>query len=330
MRFGRERPSGHFRFSLRSLVVLTVFVTGLGATTAACLRATWALDGVLAGHSGPVRRAMYTADGHHIVTAGADMAVMVWDASSFERVAVLEGPGAMLECVDVSPDGSLVVTGDGLGVGRLWKAGTGGEAASLAGHGGPLKCASFSADGRLVATGGGDGTGRIWDVASGDECALLEGHSGAVLSCSFSPDGTRVATGGSDGAARIYDAATGRCLAIVMERGSTVESVSFSSDGHRLTTVAGHDWKPRIWDASTGELLGSRSVRRPTRPHYSPDGSRTVLFGEDDLARVWRQRRPDRWWGIFWLWECWATIAFAGAFVVSLVDDSRALRAKGA
>ena len=41
---------------------------------------------------------------------------------------------------------------------------------------------------------------------------------------------------------------------------------------------------------------------------------------------VWRLKHPTTWWGIAWLWEFWATVAFGVALIWSLWRDGRMLR----
>jgi len=58
---------------------------------------------------------------------------------------------------------------------------------------------------------------------------------------------------------------------------------------------------------------------------FSPDGERVAITTDDAGTRIYRRRRPEWWWGIFYLWEFWVTVAFAGVFVWSVVRDRRAL-----
>lgn len=71
---------------------------------------------------------------------------------------------------------------------------------------------------------------------------------------------------------------------------------------------------------------------------FSPDGSRimteSVVYAPDYLTtnrllerevRIYRRRRPEWWWGVFYLWEFWLTAAFAGLFVWSVWRDRKAL-----
>ena len=59
----------------------------------------------------------------------------------------------------------------------------------------------------------------------------------------------------------------------------------------------------------------------------SPDANWVaVLVG--DTARIWRRRRPEWWWGVFYLKELWATALFAVLFVRSILRDRRMLAAR--
>ncbi len=62
---------------------------------------------------------------------------------------------------------------------------------------------------------------------------------------------------------------------------------------------------------------------------FSPDGEKIVTATNLGDIRVWRRRRPEWWWGVFYLPEFWLTAAFAGLFVWSVVRDRRSLRKKG-
>jgi len=65
---------------------------------------------------------------------------------------------------------------------------------------------------------------------------------------------------------------------------------------------------------------------------FSPNGRAVAFSGPGNISvSIYRRRRPEWWWGVFWLWEFWLTAALATAFVWSLVADRRRLaRANGA
>ena len=61
---------------------------------------------------------------------------------------------------------------------------------------------------------------------------------------------------------------------------------------------------------------------------WSPDG-RLLKNEIGETALVWHRRRPEWWWGAFYLWEFWLTAAFAALFAWSVVKDRGALAAAG-
>ena len=62
---------------------------------------------------------------------------------------------------------------------------------------------------------------------------------------------------------------------------------SFSPDGRRVVTVSGDT--ARVWDATTGQLLGPSLLHQGQVRHaaFSPDGRCVVSASEDQTARVW-------------------------------------------
>ena len=142
----------------------------------------------------------------------------VWDASSGELVARLQGTGDEFRRPRFSPDGTLLatVTGAGHAV-RVWDAHSGELRRAGFGTGsGPLAsrivaATAFSEDGRQLLTVYDFGELRVWDTASGQ--LLVEPPSqvfsrmNTVLDVAFSKDRTHV-TQLNDNAAL----ATYRCL----------------------------------------------------------------------------------------------------------------------
>jgi len=95
-----------------------------------------------------------------------------------------------------------------------------------------------------------------------------------------------------------------------------------------------------VRDAATGEELTELGLEET---HFSTGGvefypiatfaDNALLFvrsdpvGSNSRIGIFRRRRPEWWWGVFYLWEFWLTAAFAAIFVWSVVRDRRALRA---
>jgi len=83
----------------------------------------------------------------------------------------------------------------------------------------------------------------------------------------------------------------------------------------------------RIWHpfwGLVGHLTGHRGQIGPVAGSVYVGIIATAA--EDDSVRIWRSRRPYQWWGVFYLWEFWLTVAFAGLFVWSVWRDRSALK----
>ena len=80
-------------------------------------------------------------------------------------------------------------------------------------------------------------------------------------------------------------------------------------------------------------IVDGRALARIATPEpvtmfgFSPDGERVALLTRDNVY-IYRRRRPEWWWGVFWLWEFWLTAAFAALLIWSIIRDRRALRAR--
>jgi serine/threonine protein kinase/WD40 repeat protein len=115
----------------------------------------------------------------------------------------------------------------------------------------------------------------------------------------FSPDGRRVLDQDADGTFRVWDAQTGEPVTAVLRLGEseetnvTVSGGRFSPDGTRVLGFGlradSRTGVARVWDATSGKpvtplLHHELGMRRAV---FSPDGSRVLTAGMDNLVRVW-------------------------------------------
>ena len=191
----------------------------------------------------------------------------------------------------------------------------------------------WSPDGTKVLTWS-EGTIRIWDAGTGTLLHVLRGHTSPVCTASFSPDGKTIVSAGQLHGTRLWDAASGECL---WER-EHVEGVgflalpeyhaaTFSRCGRRIFL---HGRFPAIVvvdaaDASELAWLDCADIASE-RLAFSPDGNDIACCGQRG-SQVWHRRRPEWWWGVFWLYEFWATVFFGGALVWSVWRDRKTFRA---
>ena len=193
-----------------------------------------------------------------------DGTVVLWEVTSGQEKATLQGNTDWARSVAFSPDGTTLASGgsrDGTVV--LWDVASGQETATLQGHIYVVYSVAFSPDGATLASGSRDGTVVLWEVASGQETATLR-HTTGLTSVAFSPDGTTLASVSYDETVRLWDVASGQEKATLRGHTSWVRSVAFSPDG---TTLASGSWDNTVgtyieYCAKTDEKYKVRCIPR--------------------------------------------------------------------
>jgi WD40 repeat protein len=241
----------------------------------------------LSGHADDVPMAVFSPDGSAILTVSADKTARIWDARTGKATAELHGHEAGLLRGTFSPDGSLVATADESGQVRTWRIAADRNVFSPGRHAGAAYTAAFSPDGTCLATGGLDRTVRIWRLAEGCQSSVWKMGEG-VTSLAFDRGG-RVGVVFEDGSGSILDGRTGQPLVDLQGRSHSMYTIDFSPDGRRLVT-AGGDAAAQVWDAQTGQQVGTLPVHaddRVTSAAFAGDG-RSMATGEGDgTVRVW-------------------------------------------
>lgn len=134
-----------------------------------------------------------------------------------------------------------------------------------------------------------EGNAILFDTASGEEIAVL----GAVYALAYSPDGASLAFVEADtGQVRLIDAHDGTDSGVSFDsiQPDTRSQSRFSSDGAILGILDSNAiW---VWNASTGELLGTLSNSNPARVFdLFMDGQRVAASGatgSDVAINIWR------------------------------------------
>jgi WD40 repeat protein len=208
----------------------------------------------------------FSGDGRRLVTACLDGAVVIWDATTGQRIRTLAGFTDGANGVAFSPDGRYVAAAgwrllagqkpgeQGVGEVKVWDAASGEEVLGLGGQGQGAfaESVAFSPDSRRLASGGWGSPVQVWDVSTGQKVLAVQGQTATVLSLAFSADGKQLAACGRSRVVEVWDASTGQALRTLAGHTNGVFSLVFHPDGRRLFR-AGADQTVRVWDLDTGQ-----------------------------------------------------------------------------
>jgi len=118
----------------------------------------------LEGHTGVVRSARFTLAGRHVVSAGEDRTIRIWDAGAGTLIRTIRSAEPIQRAV-FSQDERLAVTASSDGPVLVWDLDSGREIGRLAGHDRWITTLDLSSDGRYALSGAYDQTIRIWDLS---------------------------------------------------------------------------------------------------------------------------------------------------------------------
>jgi WD40 repeat protein len=206
-------------------------------------------------------------------------------------------PDGYFHPIAFSRDRRKVASGGRDGSIGLWDT-SGNPLATLNGHTGSVLAVAFSPDGKVLASSGADHTVRFWDLVTNRESCQAQTPDRTWGCLAFSPDSRKLALARGEELSRlphapiVLDVLTCKevlrleCPSPDPHTGeASREFVTFSPDGTTLATGGKYpDSLARLWDGTTGELIGrcGNKFRCNTESYvtFSPDG-RLLATGPD-------------------------------------------------
>jgi WD40 repeat protein len=250
------------------------------------------------------RAAHFTPDGSHIVSAGDDLTLRLWDVATGRQLRVIAQLPRRPFGLAMAPDGSKVAVSLDDGELRVIEIETGREAlrlARFADH--MLRPAAFDGAGRLVTLIDERTVGILPPDLQGAPLRL-GAHPKPVYHLALSETARLAASADQAGSVRLWDLAGGKQIALVRLKNDTVDALAFSPDGAKLaishsanvfvldvatrqsSRVFASDWKLGMLDlAWTRDGKGLIAARRHLEMRSAETGARVRYFGPfDDLV----------------------------------------------
>ncbi|PYJ63012.1 MAG: hypothetical protein DME74_04655 [Verrucomicrobia bacterium] len=240
------------------------------------------------GHTDWVTFAKFI-DGSHIITAGWDKTVRLWDLKTRDsKILVTEAD--KVASANFSADGSRFVTALWNGIANA-RTRDGVLLAKLDHAGQRVNWAELSPDGKHILTACDDTFARIWTLGQDMSRSplTLSGHEGLVKTAVFDSTGKRALTASFDCTAKIWDATTGARLLTLTPHPAAVNAAIFSPDGKHVATAC-LDGSVLLWDATKAgkpRTVAAHTNKRANSVAFSPDGSRLLTTGDDHTAKIW-------------------------------------------
>ncbi|HXC71386.1 MAG TPA: TIR domain-containing protein [Pyrinomonadaceae bacterium] len=170
----------------------------------------------------------------------------------------LNAHSTWITSITFSPDGTLMLTGAEDSQLKIWDFATGQCRATLTGHGRAVTCGTFTSDGKQVVSGSWDATFRLWNVESQRLVwtAPLDRFVESVMPMS---DSSKVASASRDGVLRFWDLKAKKEIFQIHTQTDTYKDdwIHACLSKNEQWIVCSHgDWKIRIWDVPTRQLVG--------------------------------------------------------------------------
>ncbi len=227
--------------------------------------------------------------GGHLVTAGSDLAVKVWNIETAEIIRPLTGTTNMVVGLKADTNSALVIAGCHDGRVITWDTSTGQIKHDFFGE--SLGAIAVIPGTNQILTGHHNNLLRVKNSEVGDNLRVFGGHTTSTTTgVGFSPDGRLVVSGGIEIFTRLWNRTNGAPHIVLPGHGAGTQSAAFSPHGHLiLTTFGAPNYSARLWNAGTGllerEFFGHTSWLLTAG--FSPNGQRVVTGAQDGTARLW-------------------------------------------
>jgi len=255
---------------------------------------------VLKGHFGKIYAVAWGPDSRRLVSASQDGKLIIWNAfTTFKEAVIVLRSSWVMTCA-YSPNGQMVAAGGLDNTVSVYKLGTETErkvsqekpTAELAQHEGYLSCCRFI-DNKQIVSSSGDGSCILWDLERRAPKQVFTEHKGDVMAVSTNEaDPNYFVSGSTDTLAKVWDIRQSGKKSVISFAGheADINSVQFIPDGTAFGTGS-DDASCGLFDlraaAQINKYADSKILGGMTSVAFSKTGR--FLFASDDetMVHVW-------------------------------------------
>lgn len=206
----------------------------------------------LVGHSAPVNWVMGSHSGRHVVSAGMDKKVRVWENSQRGSCIVHAHHLGPVRCVDVSSDDALLLSCSDdktIKIAPLLQPSS--NITTIKAGNNWVRSCSFSKDSRLILSGGDDKLANVWDLETKKQVVSLSQPS-VIQQTAWSHDSSCLAIG-LPGQVKVVDLRSRQLLQQYEVEGLTC--LDYHPTSHYV--IAGTTDMVKIFDLRMAKLIYS-------------------------------------------------------------------------
>lgn len=215
----------------------------------------------LLGHRGDVYAVQLHPNGRHLVTAGYDKTVRLFDVETNQEIRSFRGHNSSVATIAFKPNSNVVFTGSKDSTIKCWDMTSGRCTKTFSSHLGEVTSVDVNSAGTSMLSSSKDNSNRLWDLRLGKPLRRFKGHQNTsknFIRSAFGPNESLVVGGSEDGLLYIWDVDTS-CVVQTLGPCSGAVYTAKWNPYQSLLASCGHDGIVRTWWYDDNPLARSRS-----------------------------------------------------------------------
>ncbi|KAA8493639.1 putative WD repeat-containing protein [Porphyridium purpureum] len=226
---------------------------------------SWSQLRTFEGHSGDVYSVNFHPREKHLVSAGYDRAVRLYDIETGTAVKSFHGHFSSVSRAIFNPHGNLIITGSKDCTIRFWDILSGTCIKTISSHLGEVTSIESNASGSMLLSSSKDNSNRLWDLRMQKPVRRFKGHQNTsknFIRTTFGPDEQLIFGGSEDSKVYAWDRETGYVVQRLSHAGGPVYFTQWNAN-QSLLASCGHDGTARTWfyDAAAAATQGQPEQR---------------------------------------------------------------------